>query len=77
MAVNDERRVVARTELPDCKVSTVFLGLDHSFGKEGGPILFETMIFGGRNDGWQRRYKTWQQAEQGHVLACMHAQGEE
>jgi len=30
-------------------VSTVFLGLDHSFGpRESTPVLFETMIFGGK-----------------------------
>jgi hypothetical protein len=27
-------------------VSTVFLGLDHNFGMNGPPILFETMVFG-------------------------------
>jgi hypothetical protein len=29
------------------EVSTVFLGVDHNFFGVGGPILFETMIFGG------------------------------
>lgn len=29
-------------------VSTVFLGVDHSFGLGGPPILWETMIFGGK-----------------------------
>ena len=49
-------------------VSTVFLGLDHSF-MGGRPVLFETMIFGGPLDGYQKRYYTWAEAEQGHEEA--------
>ena len=38
-------KVLARTDLPDGKwVSTVWLGLDHSFGG-GAPLIFETMVF--------------------------------
>ncbi len=46
-------------------ISTVFLGLDHSFGGDT-PILFETMVFGGPFDQEQERYETWKQAERGH-----------
>jgi len=46
-------------------VSTVFLGLDHSFG-EGPPLLFETMVFGGLLDQEMNRYFTWDEAEKGH-----------
>ena len=46
-------------------VSTVFLGLDHQFGK-GPPLLFETLVFGGPRDGDQWRYSTWDEAEAGH-----------
>ncbi len=67
----DGRRV-AWTELTqEIAVSTVFLGLDHSFGA-GPPILFETMIVGLSADGgWahQHRYATWDEAERGHELA--------
>ena len=64
-------RHVAADELPnDIRVSTVFLGLDHAFGfKQAQPILFETMIFGGKHDGYQRRYATWDEAEIGHAKA--------
>lgn len=58
-------RVVAKTELAHVHVSTVFLGLDHSYG-EGPPQLFETMIFSGPKDGWQERCETWEQAIQMH-----------
>ena len=47
------------------QVSTVFLGLDHNLGT-GKPLLFETMIFGGKRDEEQYRYSTYAQAERGH-----------
>lgn len=59
---------VSKTEIGDISVSTVFLGVDHSFG-EGSPVLFETMIFGGEHDGYQERYCTWDEAEAGHARA--------
>jgi hypothetical protein len=43
-AAKDER-VVGRTGVGMFEVSTVFLGLCHSFSSEGPPILFETMVF--------------------------------
>ena len=56
-------------------VSTVFLGLDHSFGG-GPPLLFETMIFDGGEEEHCVRYSTWQQAEEGHKEACKLALGD-
>jgi hypothetical protein len=62
-------RLVAEAEpIAGIRVSTVFLGLDHSFG-DGPPRLFETMIFGGEHDGDQWRYSTWAEAEAGHARA--------
>ncbi len=59
-------RIVAKTQISDdIEVSTIFLGLDHSFG-EGPPLLFETMIFGGSLDQEMNRYPTWDEAEKGH-----------
>jgi hypothetical protein len=58
---------VARTEINErCHVSTVFLGVDHSFGGPV-PLLFESMVFGGPLDSEQRRYHTYSQAEIGHA----------
>lgn len=48
-------------------ISTVFLGLDHSFGS-GPPLLFETMVFGGPLDQEMDRYTTWEEAEIGHKV---------
>lgn len=42
---NSEKRIVARTKVGKHTVSTVFLGLEHNFGMEGKPILWETMVF--------------------------------
>ncbi len=63
---------VALTTKGHTKVSTVFLGLDHNFLNDGTkpPILFETMIFGGKYDQEQWRYITWKKAEEGHKKAC-------
>ncbi len=66
--LESDGRVVAQTEVGEAKVSTVFLGLDHSFGT-GRPLLFETMIFGGKHDQYQDRYATWEEAEKGHEKA--------
>lgn len=62
--VGPQRRV-DRTTIGDVRVSTVFLGVDHGHGSDR-PILFETMIFGGERHEEQRRYCTWQEAEEGH-----------
>lgn len=50
------------------RVSTVFLGINHNFG-DGPPILFETMIFGGKHDQYQDRYATYAEAVAGHAAA--------
>jgi hypothetical protein len=58
-------------------VSTVFLGIDHNFGLNGPPLLFETMIFGGPHDQYQDRYATRDEALAGHAKAMRIAKGEE
>lgn len=61
-------RHIGHTVVGNAEVSTVFLGIDHGFGR-GEPILFETMIFGGEHNGYQERYCTWKEAEEGHKRA--------
>lgn len=58
---------VARDQIGDVTVSTVFLGLDHRHFGNGPPILFETMVFGGALDQEQVRYCSWDEAVRGHV----------
>ena len=59
---------VGEDEIGEVSVSTVWLGLDHSFGN-GPPLIFETMIFGGEHDGEEWRYSTKEQALLGHAAA--------
>lgn len=65
-------RKVANDVIADFHVSTVFLGMDHSWGN-GLPDLFETMVFHPDGDepnieGLEtKRYTTWQEAEWGHA----------
>lgn len=77
----DNRRVL-EDQVAEFWISTVFLGLDHSFGITGPPILFETMVFDrahtvslfGRErsaavDRYTCRYATWDEAVAGHADA--------
>lgn len=49
-------------------VSTVFLGIDHSYGcGDEPPVLFETMVFGGPWHEEMERYCTWEEAAAGHA----------
>lgn len=47
-------RKVGSTKVGKSNISTVFLGLDHAWGG-GDPLLWETMVFGGRLDQEQDR----------------------
>lgn len=69
---DDGYRVVARDFVGRVEVCTVWLGFDHSF-RGRVPILFETMVFGGRMDQYHRRYGTEEEAAAGHakVLAAV------
>jgi hypothetical protein len=64
--LRDKDVVVGKDTINDVDVSTVFLNLDHNHSGEGPPILFETMIFGGKYDQYQWRYCTWDEAKKGH-----------
>ena len=72
-------RHVAATHVGPWWVSTVFLGINHRFGQDGPPLLFETMVFrdvpdtskfgdgqGWSDDGDMDRYSTWDEALAGH-----------
>jgi hypothetical protein len=76
LALKNERRVIERTIIGKALVSTVFLGINHSFG-ESKPLWFETMVFkanaGQRFKEFdcerfpQTRYTTWDEAKAGHA----------
>jgi hypothetical protein len=62
-------RRVARDQIGPGEVSTVFVGLNLGFHRDGQPLLFETTIFCSALpdlDGTHTRYLTWEEAEEGH-----------
>ena len=79
---NWDTRFDLKTEVGEYTVSTVDLGLDHSFGF-GPPLYYETMIFLTENFGvnftghhkehhfedYQVRYSTEEEAREGHKKA--------
>jgi hypothetical protein len=60
-----DTKIVAKTQVGDAEVSTVWMGLDHGFG-DGPPLIFETLVFGGPLDDEMERYSTEEQALAGH-----------
>ena len=72
---NDPHRVAFDDLGSGLTISTVFLGIDHSHFREGPPMLFETMIFGGGDmlDIDCRSCSTWEEAEQQHVEMMAYA----
>ena len=62
-------RQIDRTTLRGADISTVFLGLDHGY-QEGKPLIFETMVFGGKLDQEQMRCSTYQEALDMHKAMC-------
>lgn len=69
---------VGMTAVGEAEVSTVWLGLDHSMGLGGPPIIYESLVFGGELDGQGERYATLEAAEAGHerwVAAVREAAG--
>ena len=66
---NVEDRKIAFTEnTKGWRVSTVFLGIDHSFDGEK-ELLYETMVFNSKThlDNDPFRYATYEEAEKGHL----------
>jgi len=51
------------------EISTVFVGFNCNFSEGRDPILFETMIFGGKFDKEIERCSTWDEAVQMHQKA--------
>src|SRR5258708_36842263 len=64
---------IAETTLPNGRwVSTVWLGIDHSFGG-GPPLIFETMVFDTKETMKEEdcdRYSTEAEAIAGHARMC-------
>lgn len=63
-------KIVKQDTLPNgLFISTVWLGLDHSFMEVGRPLIFESMVFGKDTNGSDidmDRYSTESEALAGH-----------
>jgi hypothetical protein len=65
-----ENRLLWRDDLPNgVSISTVFIGIDHNPWDRGPPVLWETKIFGGPHDQYQKRYTSSADAFKGHDAA--------
>lgn len=71
--IEHNERTIAHNELRNIRVSTIFLGIDHSFGVSAQkyPLIFETMVFDDNKqksnyDQFQDRYSTRKEALRGH-----------
>lgn len=63
----EQDRIVKQEQVGVYWISTVLLGIDHSFSGGGPPLIFETMVFrGSASDLDMDRYSTEEQALQGH-----------
>jgi hypothetical protein len=62
------RKVVKQDTVGKVFISTVFLEIDHAWNSDT-PVLWETMIFGGKHDGYQERYTSVEDALKGHQTA--------
>jgi hypothetical protein len=68
MEENTEKKTIALNSIRDVTVSTVFLGI--YIGESKHPLLFETMVFGGKMDKYQMRYSDYDMAIEGHHEIC-------
>lgn len=64
-----ENRIVEQNHIGEILISTVFLGLDHSWNAGDPPMIFETMIFEGKYDEYQERCSSYKQALKMHKRA--------
>lgn len=65
-----ESRFVAREDVGEHTVSTVFLGLDHGYSEDGPPVLFETLVWKADGSEDMYRYSTYDEAIEGHRRVC-------
>ena len=66
--ISDYARI-GEDQVGEVRVSTVWLGLNHAFGRNSPPLIFESLVFGGEHDQDMMRYATEQEAIEGHRTA--------
>lgn len=73
MGITD--RHIANDMIFGVNISTIFLGVDFSAFFGTPPMLWETMIFGGRYSYYQERYISREDAIEGHAKAVAMVRG--
>lgn len=68
---SNAKRFVAESKYNNLRISTVFMALDHAVFQTDPPLLYETMLFGGKYDGETERYSTKREALLGHQKMVM------
>jgi hypothetical protein len=59
--------IIKQEHVGDYWISTVWLGINHNFMRDGPPLIFETMVFKGKeSDLASERYSTEEEALAGH-----------
>jgi hypothetical protein len=61
-----DNQILKREQVRHVRVSTIFRGLSHGLN-DTEPVLFETMVFGGKLDGLCERYASRADALSGHA----------
>jgi hypothetical protein len=67
-------KYVRKTMVGKVEISTVWLGIDHAYSG-GPPIIFETLVFGGKHADDGERYATEAEAIEGHDRWVREVQG--
>lgn len=68
--IDPKNKIIEETSINDVRISTVFLPIDHFLlDIPHRPVVFETMIFGGKHDLYQERYCIYDEAVEGHKKA--------
>lgn len=65
-----KQRYLFHNKLNAIWISTVFLGLDHSFDDTSAPVLFESMSFNNQSEMDCDRYTSYDDAKIGHYVLC-------
>lgn len=53
------------------RVVTTYVGIEHGRDEQDRPLIFETVVMGGPDDHWVRRYASESEAKAGHALVLV------
>lgn len=65
--LHEADRAVEETTVGGVVISTAFLAFDYYYSLDDPPLLFQTMVYGGRLHEVEAKYATWNEAVAGHA----------